>query len=103
LYLYDWRITTLTDGRHGFVHPRIALDNAASVFELNEIEKDIVLKHMFPLTWQAPSYKEALIVCMVDKYCATKEILVYLFSRFTNRNLAGEMAFYAAKRRTNQE
>jgi uncharacterized protein len=103
LYLYDWRTTTLTDGRHGFVHPRIALDNATSVFELNEIEKDIVLKHMFPLTWQPPSYKEALIVCLVDKYCATKEILVYLFSRVRNRNLVVEMAFYAAKRRTNQK
>ncbi len=102
LYLYDWRSTTLTDGRHGFVHPRIALNNAASVFELNEIEKDIILKHMFPLTWQPPSYKEALIVCLVDKYCATKEILVYLFSRLTKSNLVVEMALSADKRRTHQ-
>ena len=103
LYLYDWRTTTLTDGRHGFVHPRIALDNAASIFELNEIEKDIVLKHMFPLTWRPPSYKEALIVCLVDKYCATKEILVFLFARITNRNFVVEMALGAAKRRKDQK
>jgi uncharacterized protein len=90
LYLYDWRTTTLSDGRHGFVHPRIALANA-SVFELNDIEKDIVLKHMFPLTWQPPAYKESIIVCLVDKYCATKEILVYWFSRPKNRNPATEL------------
>jgi len=102
LYLYDWRTTTLTDGRHGFVHPRIALNNAASVFELNEIEKDIILKHMFPLTWQPPAYKEALIVCLVDKYCATKEIMVYFFSRVTNRHMGVEMAWGATKRRRNQ-
>jgi uncharacterized protein len=73
LFLYDWRSTTLEEGKHGFVHPRIALDNALREFTLNSLEMDIIVKHMFPLTWQPPGYKESLLVCLVDKYCAVKE------------------------------
>ncbi|HWP98822.1 MAG TPA: hypothetical protein VN426_18420 [Syntrophomonadaceae bacterium] len=75
LFLYDWRTTTLNEGRHGFVHPQIALDNASLIFSLNDLEKDIILKHMFPLTWRPPVFRESLLVCLVDKYCALKEVL----------------------------
>lgn len=75
LFLYDWRTTTLDEGRHGFVHPRIALDNASTVSTVNDLEKDIILKHMFPLTWRPPVFKESLLVCMVDKYCALTEVI----------------------------
>jgi uncharacterized protein len=73
LFLYDWRTTTLDRGRHGFVHPRLALENASRIYSLNELEKDIIMKHMFPLTLQPPKYKESLVVCMVDKFCAVEE------------------------------
>lgn len=79
LFLYDWRTTRLSHGKHGFVHPRLALNNASTVSSLNEVERDIILKHMFPLTWQPPSYKESLIVCLVDKYCACAEIIGSIF------------------------
>lgn len=75
LFLYDWRTTQLEGGKHGFVHPRIAFNNASNVFTLNNIEKDIILKHMFPLTMCPPFYKESLLVCLVDKYCALAEIV----------------------------
>jgi len=75
LFLYDWRTTDLAEGKHGFVHPRIAYDNAAGEFTLNPKEKDIILKHMFPLTWRPPSCKESLLVCAVDKLCALQELL----------------------------
>ncbi len=74
LFLYDWRETDLEEGRHAFVHPRIALQNATDVSELNDIEQDIVLKHMWPLTPHMPSFKESLVVCMMDKYCTTLEL-----------------------------
>ncbi|MDD3269091.1 MAG: hypothetical protein PHX14_07195 [Syntrophomonadaceae bacterium] len=77
LFLYDWRTTTLENGRHGFVHPQIALENASGVSALNDLEKDIILKHMFPLTWRPPSYKESLLVCLVDKYWAVKELFAF--------------------------
>lgn len=74
LFLYDWRTFKPDEGIHGFVHPRISLNNALKVCYLNEIEKDIILKHMFPLTWLPPRYKESMIVCLIDKYCALREI-----------------------------
>ncbi len=73
MFLYDWRTTTLNEGRHGFVHPKIALDNVSVIADTNNVEKDIILKHMFPLTWRPPAYRESLLVCLVDKYCALQE------------------------------
>jgi len=74
-FLYDWHIAKPYKGLHGFIHPTIALRNANEYFNLNHKEKDIILKHMWPLTISMPSYRETLIVSMVDKYCATMEIL----------------------------
>lgn len=76
LFLYDWHITKPKSGMHYFTHPLAALENAEKNFVLNEIERDIILKHMWPLTLKPPKYKESLIVSIVDKYCATKEMLV---------------------------
>ena len=75
LFLYDWRTTKLDSGKHGFKHPKIALNNAAKFFKLNHTEKDIIIKHMFPLTIHPPIYKESIVVCLIDKFCATLEIM----------------------------
>ena len=77
LYLYDWHKIKPVEGLHGFTHPGIALRNASVHFELNPVEKDIIEKHMWPLTLYAPRYKESLLVCLVDKYCALMEVLHY--------------------------
>lgn len=74
LFLYDWR--KRQDGRkglHAFTHPRTALENATKLFSLNEKEKDIILKHMWPVTIKLPKYKESYIITLVDKYCAIQE------------------------------
>jgi len=90
LFLYDWRISKPEDGMHGFIHPRIALNNALEVCALNEIEKDIIIKHMFPLTLLPPRYKESMIVCLVDSYCAIGEIFHSVFpgKSFSDRAIA---------------
>ncbi len=80
LFLYDWRTTTLNEGRHGFIHPKIALENASVISDINDLEKDIILKHMFPLTWQPPTFKESLLVCLIDKHCALQEGLGFSVS-----------------------
>ena len=74
-YFYDWRNKGVKGQKHfhAYRHPRIALHNANENFELNEVEKDIILKHMWPLTFPLPKYSESYIVTFVDKYCATKE------------------------------
>lgn len=72
-FLYDWHISKPKNGMHGFTHPHTALENSNKYFILNDIEKDIIEKHMWPLTLKLPKYKEAFIVSFVDKYCALME------------------------------
>lgn len=79
LFLYDWKTTKLSRGKHAFVHPHLALSNALLITSLNEVETDIILKHMFPLTWQLPAYKESWLVCLIDKCCACAEIVSSVF------------------------
>jgi len=74
MFLYDWHIKSGRKGRHGFTHPAAALANATRHFDLNEMEKDIIKKHMFPLTPIPPKYKESLVVCFVDKICTAAEV-----------------------------
>lgn len=76
-FLYDWHITKPNKGLHGFTHPHTALENANKNFCLNEIEKDIILKHMWPLIIRLPKYKESFIVSFVDKYCTLMEIIKF--------------------------
>ena len=75
LFYYDWRTTKFDEGSHAYMHPRIAAENAAKLTELSELEKDIIIKHMWGATLALPRYKESYIVTMVDKYCAVKEAL----------------------------
>jgi uncharacterized protein len=72
-FLYDWHNTPDRLGLHAFVHPSVALDNA-HIFALNDIEKDIIKKHMWPLTVVPPRYMEAFAVTIIDKYSAILEI-----------------------------
>jgi uncharacterized membrane protein/HD superfamily phosphodiesterase len=76
-FLYDWRhhdVPDLAEEKfHGIEHPKIALANAQKYFTLNDIEKDIVIKHMWPLTLVPPKFKESFIVSFADKYLASKE------------------------------
>ena len=70
-FLYDWH---KPHGRwHGFKHPAIALKNATRDFKLTEIEKNLIVRHMFPLVPIPPKNIEGGIVCMVDKWCSLKE------------------------------
>lgn len=74
-FLYDWH-----DGKrerliHGFTHPMKAYLNAKSEITINRIERDIILKHMFPLTIFPPKYLESWIVTYSDKYVSIVETL----------------------------
>lgn len=56
-------------------HPKTALENAVSMFEINSIEKDIILTHMWPATLTLPRSFEGFITMLVDKYCTVTDIL----------------------------
>lgn len=75
-YLYDWHNSEECEEMHGFRHPKIASKNAKKEFDLTKKQIQIIESHMWPLTiTQIPKSKEAIIVCMVDKYSATIEFL----------------------------
>ena len=74
LFLYNWRGSRRRlEGLHAFVHPKIALQNAEKEFVLNDKEKDIILKHMWPVTIIPPKYLESFVITFVDKHCAMSE------------------------------
>lgn len=74
-FLYDWHEKDGNHRLHGFSHPYTALRNAREDYVLEEIEENIILRHMFPLTPIPPTCREAWIVCAADKYCALGETL----------------------------
>ena len=58
-------------------HPKEALVNASKYFEINEVEEDIILTHMYPITRVKPKYIESKIVSFCDKL-----VSFYEFFRF---------------------
>ena len=74
--LYDWHEKDDSHRWHGFSHAHTALLNASTRFSLTDKEKDIIAHHMWPLNLtKVPRSREALLVCLVDKYCSTVETL----------------------------
>ncbi len=73
-FLYDWHDKEKSCHFHTFRHPIVSLHNAMHDFELNPIEQDIIRKHMFPLCFPPPRYKESFIITIADKCCAASEI-----------------------------
>ena len=74
-FLYDWHDNEHKQPYklHGFYHPGIALKNASEEYELTDREKEIIKKHMWPLTVIPPTCREAWIVSCADKWCSLME------------------------------
>lgn len=85
LYLYTWHkecgVVKKILNNHRWIHPKIALKNATEYFDLNDIEKDIIIKHMWPVTISLPKYAETFIVGISDKFCCILEVIHDLFKR----------------------
>ncbi len=73
LFLYDWRDKNSHHRFHAFHHGKTACQNACQIFDLNPKEKDIIIKHMWPVTLAFPNSIEGFILTFVDKYCALYE------------------------------
>ena len=58
-------------------HPRIALSNSLKYFNLNDIEKDVILTHMYPVVKGKPHYKESKVVNICDKLVSFYEFFKY--------------------------
>ena len=77
LFLYDCEDKLARPKNHISIHPKIALQNAKKLFDLNDKECDIILKHMWPITFSPPKYLESFIITFIDKFCALREWLNY--------------------------
>lgn len=76
LYLYNSREKPSYYGNQCFTHPVVALKNAwALCGSLTPMEENIIVSHMWPLARKMPRYKEALVVNLADKLCATAEVV----------------------------
>ncbi len=76
-FLYDWHDEDYIKPHklHGFYHPGRALRNADREYQLTDRERDIIKKHMWPLTIVPPMCREGWIVTMADKWCSMMETL----------------------------
>lgn len=77
-FLYDWHVEGRKESKplfkkHGFTHARTAYDNASQFFDLSKKERDIILKHMFPLNIRPPRYLESWVVNLVDDFTSIRE------------------------------
>lgn len=82
-FLYDWHVPDKSHRLHGFFHAQRALENASRDFALGEIERDMILRHMFPLNLRPPVFRESIVLCIADKLCAADETLTRQ-SRYRN-------------------
>ncbi len=91
---HDIKLKVYSPKLHGFVHPLIAYDNASKFFPhlMNKTIKDIIIKHMWPLTVNPPRYKESWLVTFADKSCSLnvlkspRELPLYIGIKISNRN-----------------
>ena len=86
-FLYDWHDGKRERWIHGFTHPMKAYKNAKSEINLNGLERDIIIKHMFPLTILPPRYLESWIVTYSDKYVSAVETISSRFVKVGLENL----------------
>lgn len=78
LYLYDPHDRTAYEGNQCFAHPKAALRNAERLCgRLSPKEQDIIISHMWPLARRMPRCREAYVVNLADKICATAEVAGY--------------------------
>ena len=71
--LYDFADGTPTGEHQAFYHPKAAAETSQRHFTVSDKERDAILSHMFPLG-PVPNSREAWIISMADKLCATVEV-----------------------------
>ena len=74
-YLYNWHIVK-HDELHAFYHPKEALKNAEHYFgRLSDLQRDMILAHMWPMHLTPPRSAEGMILTAADKICASFDFM----------------------------
>lgn len=74
LYLYDSKDKSAHPGWQCFDHPKAAARNAEQITQLTDKERNIILSHMWPAGGALPRSAEAVVVDLVDTFCAGLEL-----------------------------
>lgn len=70
---------------HSAMHAQLAAENAEALTYITNLERDMIEKHMWPMTKQLPKYKETYVITMIDKYCAVLEFCVPIIKNAVHR------------------
>ena len=80
-YLYDWHGA---GWRHSYRHAECARRNAAAHFGIDERTQQVIRCHMWPISiTHVPRTREAVLVCLSDKYVSLHETLLQRRKRRT--------------------
>ena len=92
--LHDFfKMDELGEGNMIWSHPVVACNNAKEYFNINPMQQNIILAHMFPLSKTLPKSKSCLLVSLVDKIVATYECSRYKAPEWTGALLLFVMNF----------
>lgn len=79
-YLYDWHDASIKVPlfkMHGFTHAKKASENAKNLIKVDDKTCKAIESHMWPLNITSlPLSKEAWLLCIADKICASKETVI---------------------------
>lgn len=78
LFFYDRKTHEKIRNGHCAEHANIALYNASMLFSISELEGDMILNHMWPMTPHLPRHAETFMITLVDKFCASAELTAHL-------------------------
>jgi len=75
-YLYDWHDNKNEHPLHGYTHAKVSMYNAGRDFGIGPATATAIYSHMFPLNlFRVPRTREAWLLCIADKICASYETL----------------------------
>lgn len=85
LFFYDRKTHEKIQNGHCAEHANIALYNASMLYSLSELECDMILNHMWPMTPRLPRHAETFMITIVDKFCASAEFSAHILRRIKSK------------------
>lgn len=81
LFFYDRKTHERIVNSHPAEHANIAFYNASQMFSVNDVEGDMIINHMWPVTKNIPRHPETFVITLVDKFCAAAEVTEYILRK----------------------
>ncbi len=76
MFLYDWHTIGRMNPYHATNHAELACRNAIRYLGIDSHTQDVIRSHMWPVNiTKLPRSREAVVVCMADKWCSLVETI----------------------------